>query len=351
MSYYPKKVLDEKGVNILAEIISEIEKKLDDAGCAGELPYLSANGTGSNAATTQVNSVALGYAARTKANSSTALGHNCQTSSAYSTAIGANATCVGMYGVALGHGSNAYLFGAIAIGNGANVNASGGVALGRAARARQDDAIAIGNGANVNATHGIAIGANAAVNGNHSIAIGSEVKIPNTVSNVIFLGDANIESIQAAVTTITSLSDERTKEEIIYANIAQCLVDIERVPVRRFKFKKFARRSPKDVHVTGFVAQEMQSIFPKSIHTYDEDFPVLDENGEPVMENELDENGNIIYEEDCITPKQKEKRFTIENVQHLSLDHALPTLWGAVQYLSKQVKALMQFVNFKGENE
>lgn len=171
-----------------------------------------------------------------------------------------------------------------------------------------------------------------------------------SADNSIVLGNANITSLQCAVSSITSLSDERTKEDIELANTAQCLADVERLPVHRFKFKKYARPNPKDEHVTEFIAQEVAQVFPKSVHMFDEDFPELDENGEPIMIYEVDKNGNYVYavigadEEGNLIyadePNKVEKKFTMKNVMHIDRNFAIPTMWAAIQELSKQVKEL-----------
>ena len=113
-----------------------------------------------------------------------------------------------------------------------------------------------------------------------------------------------------------------------------------RLPVKRFKFKKFARENPKDIHVTNFIAQDAQKVFPKSILTYDEEFPVIDENGDHVMIDEVDDDGNIVYEDDGVTPRKIEKKFMLKDVLHMDTSFAVPTMWGAIQELTKRLSNL-----------
>lgn len=200
-------------------------------------------------------------------------------------------------------------------------------------------------GINSNAKgYGVAIGV--ASNADFSsISIGYDSK--STDEYQITLGNNTITSFRCAVTTITSLSDERTKEDIELADIARCLLDVERLPVKRFKFKDWARPNPIDVHRTGFIAQDMEQVFPKNIITADLEFPVFDKNGNEVMENVTDENGNAVYEDDGVTPKKQRKVQVVKDCKEMSTETLLPTLWGAVQYLSKKVNYLSKLIEEK----
>lgn len=193
--------------------------------------------------------------------------------------------------------------------------------------------------------YAVAIGWGANAKHPSSISIGYASK--STDDYQITLGNNNITSLRCAVTTITSLSDERTKEDIELADIARCLSDVERLPVKRFKFKDWARPNPLDVHRTGFIAQDMEQVFPKNIITADLEFPVLDKNGNEVMENVTDEYGNVVYEDDGVTPKKQRKVQVVKDCKEMSTETLLPTLWGAVQYLSQKVNYLSKLIEEK----
>ena len=308
---------------------------------------ISSTALGSSAKANGEMSTALGYYANAAGDSSTALGNYANAAGLSSTALGNSANANGNLSTALGYSATANSISSTALGGSAKANGSGSTALGGLAIANGEYSTALGRSAIANGKYSTALGGSAKATGNYSIALGYGANVPKTVSNAIYLGNANIQTIAAAVTTITSLSDERTKEDIQLANTAQCLADIESVPVHRFKYKKFARYAPKDVHITEFIAQDVAKVFPKSIHTYDEEFPVLDENDEPVMITELDENGNIVYEADGVTERKVEKKFTIEQVMHMDKNFAIPTMWAAIQELSKRIKELETII--KGE--
>ena len=207
-----------------------------------------------------------------------------------------------------------------------------------------DSATALGLNSEAGA-YSVAIGIYADATGMDSVSIGYGSK--STDDYQITLGNNRITSLRCAVTTITSLSDERTKEDIEFADIARCLSDVERLPVKRFKFKDWARPNPIDVHRTGFIAQDMEQVFPKNIITADLEFPVLDKNGNEVMENVTDENGNAVYEDDGVTPKKQRKVQVVKDCKEMSTETLLPTLWGAVQYLSQKVNSLSKLIEEK----
>ncbi len=230
--------------------------------------------------------------------------------------------------VTLGSGATATGYGSTALGSGATASGYHATAIGVRTTATSDAAIAIGDLATANNNYTIAIGYGATASGLNSTAIGVGAKA--TSDHTIVLGDSKITSLRCQVQTISALSDSRVKEDVSLANTAQCLEDVNRLPVSRYKYKDFTG-THLDVHRTGFMADDVEKVFPKSVHIADETFPVLDENGDPVYEQEVDENGN---------PAMKEKTFVMEDVKSIAMEMAIPTLWGAVQELTKRVESL-----------
>lgn len=338
-------------------------------------------------------SMGIGAYSRANAQCTVAIGHNSQALDTNAIAIGVFSSSYGLDSIAIGRGAqagpngtsighNTYAnFNGVAIGMDARSRGLSGVAIGYKSACLGDQSIVIGSGAEGLFPNGVAIGYEAVLNNNFAVAVGYHAFASYssaafgmaakasanfstalgyaanvTVANTIVLGNTGVRSLRCAVQTITSLSDERTKEEITLANTAQCLADVERLPVKRFKFKKWAKPNPLDIHRTGFIAQDVEKVFPKDVQSDPDSFPVLDEDGNPVMEDELDENGNIVFEEDGITPKQREKTFTIEDCKKISMQDGLPTLWGAVQFLSQELKAtkaelekIKKYINYTEE--
>lgn len=157
-----------------------------------------------------------------------------------------------------------------------------------------------------------------------------------TASNQITLGNSSITSLRCQVTSITSLSDRRIKEDIEEANTQICLDTVLSLPVSRYKYKDFTG-THLDNHVTGWLADDVENVFPKAVQYADEYFPELDENGDPVMEtiteripDGFDEDGNEIFKEET---RETPKMFLMEKVKNITMSEATPTLWGALQRL------------------
>ena len=66
----------------------------------------------------------------------------------------------------------------------------------------------------------------------------------------------------------TNTSDERIKEDIVFANLNVCYNVVKSLPLRRFKFKDGIYNPAyinNDTYGLGFIAQEAQQLFPKSV--------------------------------------------------------------------------------------
>lgn len=152
-----------------------------------------------------------------------------------------------------------------------------------------------------------------------------------TGGNYIYLGNNKVNTIYCNVDTITSLSDERTKENIELANLEMCYNDVLRLPVHRFQFKKEYNPNVLDKHQTGFLAQDVEKVFPKSVHISARTEYELDENGDIVYEEVIDDDGN---------KTKKEKGIKHDDIKFLDKSFAIPTMWGAIQYMAKKIEAL-----------
>jgi hypothetical protein len=112
------------------------------------------------------------------------------------------------------------------------------------------------------------------------------------------------------------------------------------LPVSRYKYKDFTGEHT-DTHVTGFMADDVETIFPKSVSVSDQYFPVLDENGEKtyeeIEETTTDPDGTI-----KTSTRTVAKMFLIKDVKDITMTEAIPTLWGAVQELMAKVEKLEQ---------
>ena len=308
---------------------------------------------GTDATANQMNATAIGRSATASAPSAIALGDGATTSGLGSTALGSVAIANNSSAIALGQGATASGGRATALGTSATASALSATAIGYGASASGENATALGRAAIASGLGATALGGSVETKGNYATALGYGATAP--YDNTIVLGSSSITSLHCQVQTISQLSDSRVKEDVALANTAQCLVDVNRLPVSRFKYKDFTG-SHLDVHRTGFMADDVEKVFPKAVAKFDETFPVLDEEGNKVYEQEVDEKGNPVYEQavdesgvalfnedgsikyDETKPVMKEKTFVMEDVKSIAMEMAIPTLWGAVQELTKRLE-------------
>lgn len=65
--------------------------------------------------------------------------------------------------------------------------------------------------------------------------------------------------------TWSAPSDARIKEEIVSANLTLCEEVIQKVPLKRFQWASVVPTSAEDTHQLGWIAQDLQKVFPKSV--------------------------------------------------------------------------------------
>jgi len=157
-----------------------------------------------------------------------------------------------------------------------------------------------------------------------------------SASNQITLGNTAITSLRCNVTAISALSDTRMKEDIKAADLQMCLDAVLNLPVHRYKYKDFTG-THLDQHVTGWLANDVELVFPKAVQSADEYFTELDDKGNPVMETIIEE---VFDEEGNITEKERiiEKKFLMKDVKNITMSEVSPTLWGAVQRLYQLIE-------------
>ena len=290
---------------------------------------------------------------------------------AWSKAYGTNCIAFGNGAVASGPNSYVQNHSAIAIGTGANAVGISGISIGGEATSVGNQAISIGMNSHATVNQSIAIGYNAVSSDSFLINIGSyrgsRMRVgPNTVLlghntgisadipiNSVAIGtdaavaSANFVQLLSNVVSNPTLkvgrryaylsdnltSDARLKQNVADADTAVCLADVNRLKVSRFEYKPFVE-GVVDKHRTGWMADDVEKVFKNAVYRRDDTVPELDENGEKVYEEIELEDG---------TKQKVEKRFVIKDVQHLDMTTiGLPTLWGAVQELSKLMTATQE---------
>jgi hypothetical protein len=87
----------------------------------------------------------------------------------------------------------------------------------------------------------------------------------NTPQYVLDVG-GEINASQAILSNGTALtSDRRIKTEISSANIELCYSNLREVPLRTFGFISSFSETKIDKHQIGFIADELSTVFPKSV--------------------------------------------------------------------------------------
>ena len=69
---------------------------------------------------------------------------------------------------------------------------------------------------------------------------------------------------QSGLTTWTVLSDRRIKENVVKASYEKCLDNVKNIELYNFNFKE-NYVSTNDRHQLGFIAQEVQAVYPKAV--------------------------------------------------------------------------------------
>ena len=145
--------------------------------------------------------------------------------------------------------------------------------------------------------------------------------------------------------TWTIVSDERIKEEIELADLDLCYEAVKSIPLKRFKWKNevYTEEQVRDRRKLGWIAQDVEAVFPKAVGTYEFKYnQVFEETIIPAVEEELDADGNVI------TPAQPERieqgdlisEDVIEDCRDLNSDQLYAAMYGAVQKLMAKVETL-----------
>ena len=145
--------------------------------------------------------------------------------------------------------------------------------------------------------------------------------------------------------TWTIVSDERIKEDIELADLDICYDAIKNIPLKRFKWKDevYTEEQVPDRHKLGWIAQDVESVFPKAVRVHEFKYnQVFEETVIPAVEEELDEDGNVV------TPAQPERiekgelisEEVIEDCRDLNADQLYAAMYGAIQKLIQKVETL-----------
>ena len=116
----------------------------------------------------------------------------------------------------------------------------------------------------------------------------------------------------------TIVSDERIKEDIELADLDLCYEAIKSIPLKRYKWRDdiYTAEQVADRCKLGWIAQDVEAIFPKAVGTHEFKY------------NQVFEEGELISED------------VIEDCRDLNADQIYAAMYGAVQKLIAKVETL-----------
>jgi hypothetical protein len=143
--------------------------------------------------------------------------------------------------------------------------------------------------------------------------------------------------------TWTIASDQRLKTNITNADNDRCYEIVKQVPLKRYTWKSevYSQEKVKDRSKLGWIAQDVEEVFPKAVGTsrfaYNQVF-------EDVVTPELDSDGNAVLDENGVAKTKTEKRLVsedvIEDCKDLNSDQIYAAMYGTIQKLIEKVEFL-----------
>jgi hypothetical protein len=143
--------------------------------------------------------------------------------------------------------------------------------------------------------------------------------------------------------TWTIASDQRLKTNITNADNDRCYEIVKQVPLKRYTWKSevYSQEKVKDRSKLGWIAQDVEEVFPKAVGTsrfiYNQVF-------EDVVTLELDYDGNAVLDENGVAKTKTEKRLVsedvIEDCKDLNSDQIYAAMYGTIQKLIEKVEFL-----------
>ena len=121
---------------------------------------------------------------------------------------------------------------------------------------------------------------------------------------------------QSGLTTWTVLSDRRIKENVVQASYEKCLDNVKNIELYNFNFKDNYVIT-NDRHQLGFIAQEVQAVYPKAVEV-----------GKMTINAGNAGNAGDIGDANCV----------IENILTLNTTQIDYTLYGAVKNLIEKIE-------------
>jgi hypothetical protein len=123
-----------------------------------------------------------------------------------------------------------------------------------------------------------------------------------------------------STSTWTVSSDERIKENIVLADVDRCMEIIRAVPLKHYRWKDsvYTLEQVKDRSKLGWIAQDVEKVFPKAVGTY------------RLAYNQVYED---VEKEDGTKEKKLVSEDVMEDCRDLNADQMYAVMYGAIQKL------------------
>jgi hypothetical protein len=120
--------------------------------------------------------------------------------------------------------------------------------------------------------------------------------------------------------TWTITSDERIKENIVLADVDRCLEIVRAVPLKHYRWKEdvYTKDQIKDRSKLGWIAQDVEKVFPKAVGTY------------RLAYNQVYDD---VEKEDGTKEKKLVSEDVIEDCRDLNADQLYAVMYGTIQKL------------------
>jgi hypothetical protein len=141
------------------------------------------------------------------------------------------------------------------------------------------------------------------------------------MTNPTALLQLNIDSaVKPGTTTWSTSSDERLKENIVLADVDRCVEIVRTVPLKHYRWKDeaFTEEQIKDRSKLGWIAQDVEKVFPKAVST------------RRFAYNQVYEN---VVADDGSTEKKLVSEDVIEDCRMFNADQIYAVMYGAIQKL------------------
>jgi hypothetical protein len=141
------------------------------------------------------------------------------------------------------------------------------------------------------------------------------------MTNPTALLQLNTDSaVKPGTTTWSTSSDERLKENIVLADVDRCVEIVRTVPLKHYRWKDeaFTEEQIKDRSKLGWIAQDVEKVFPKAVST------------RRFAYNQVYEN---IVADDGSTEKKLVSEDVIEDCHMFNADQMYAVMYGAIQKL------------------